>query len=149
MSIQTDPVDRREEVIERREPGYVEREAVVSDVVAQQRSALARVSQLLWLLAGLLEAMLALRFLLRLLGASESAAIATWVYRLTDLFLFPFQGLFNNPTVGPAVFEITTAIAMLVYAVAAWAFVTLLNVLFARSYTTTSSTHRHISTDTH
>lgn len=78
---------------------------------------------------------------------ASSAAIATWIYRLTDLFLFPFQGLSANPTVGATVFEITTAIAMLVYAVAAWAFVTLLNVLFARSYTTTSSTHRHISTD--
>ncbi len=147
MTIQTDPVDRREEVVERSEPGYVEREAVVSDVVAQQRSNLARVGQFIWLLAGLLEAMLALRVLLRLLGASTSAAIAEWIYRITDLFLIPFQGLFANPTLGPATLEITTAVAMLVYALAAWALITFLNVVFARSYTTTRSTQRRIDTD--
>lgn len=147
MSSQLNPVDRHEEVVEREQPGYREREAVVVDEVAEQRATLARLNQLVWLLAGLLEALLALRFLLRLIAANATAAFAQWVYTLSDLFLFPFSGLIANPNVGGATFEITTLIAMLVYALLAWAVTAFLRVLFTRSYTSSRVTHRHIDTD--
>ncbi len=146
MTIQTPPEDRREEVVEIEEPGYHERRAIVSDPVAAQRASLNRVNQFVWLLTVLLEALLAVRGLLSLFGANPGAAFAQLVYGVSDLFLAPFRGLFSNPTLGASTIELTTAVGMVAYAVAAWAVVQLLTVLFMRSYVTTGTVHRHIET---
>lgn len=70
-----------------------------------------------WVLM-VLEVALALRFLLKLIGANPSNPFTGFLYGLTNIFLFMFNGIVNNPTFGPAhaeVFEVTTLIAMIVY----------------------------------
>jgi len=44
------------------------------------------------------------------------------IYGFTNLFLFPFVGLTGTPAAGGMVLEISSVIAMLVYALAGWAF---------------------------
>src|SRR5579883_650406 len=69
-----------------------------------------------WVLV--LEVVLALRFLLKLIGANPSNPFTGFLYSLSNIFLFIFNGIVTNPTFGPAhaeVFEVTTLIAMIVY----------------------------------
>lgn len=70
-----------------------------------------------WVLM-VLEVALALRFLLKLIGANPSNPFTGFLYGLTNIFLFMFNGIVSNPTFGSAhaeVFEVTTLIAMIVY----------------------------------
>lgn len=70
-----------------------------------------------WVLL-VLEVVLALRFLLKLIGANPFNPFTSFLYGLSNIFLFIFHGIVTNPTFGAAhaeVFEVTTLIAMIVY----------------------------------
>jgi hypothetical protein len=90
-----------------------------------------------------LEIILGLRLLFRLLGANEGNGFIMFLYNLSHVFVGPFNGIFNDQALGRNVFEISTLVAMLVYALIAWGIVSLGRVLFApvqpghRSITTT------------
>ncbi len=80
---------------------------------------------------GVLEVILLLRFLFRLLGANQSSSFVVFLYDLSHVFVVPFYGIFNDPTFGNSVLEITTLIAMLIYALLAWGIVSLGRLIFA------------------
>jgi hypothetical protein len=93
------------------------------------------VSTIVYYLLGMLEIILALRFLFRLLGASQDNGFIVFLYNLSYMFVVPFSGIFNNPILGTHnVFELSTLIAMLVYALIAWGLVALSRVVFAPNY---------------
>ena len=72
------------------------------------------------LASGLIEAMLALRLILQLLGANPASAFIAWVYGVTDAFVWPFAGAFPTLTVGAFAIEFSTIFAMIGYAVIGW-----------------------------
>ena len=81
---------------------------------------------------GVLEVILALRLLFRLLGANQDNGFITFLYGLSHIFVGAFNGIFNDQTIGSrGVFEVSTLIAMLVYALIAWGIVALGRVAFA------------------
>jgi len=80
-----------------------------------------KVTQLIWLLFGILEALIALRIGLKLIGANPDSPIVALIYGFTYLFLFPFEGLVASPTSGIMVLELSSMFAMLVYGLIAWA----------------------------
>jgi len=96
------------------------------------RVATFKATQLIWLLLGILEALLALRFLFKLIGVNASNAFASFLYNLTDFFVAPFASLTRAPTTDGMVFEFSTIIAMIVFAVVAWALERLVYILFYR-----------------
>jgi hypothetical protein len=74
--------------------------------------------RVVYLLGGILLAILGIRFLLMLLGANSGAGFADFIYTISRPFVSPFFGLFNyDETFGRSRFEFETLIAMLVYAV--------------------------------
>jgi YggT family protein len=87
----------------------------------EQRVATFKLTQLVWLLFGLLEALIALRVVLKLIGANANNAFASLVYGLSNVFLWPFFGLTGTPAANGMVLEIPSIIAMIVYALVAWA----------------------------
>lgn len=91
-----------------------------------------KATQLIWLGLGILEVLLALRVALKLIAANPSNLFASLLYSFTDLFLFPFAGLTQTPSAGGMVLEVHTLIAMVVYALAAWALERIVWVLFYR-----------------
>jgi hypothetical protein len=91
-----------------------------------------KATQLIWLGLGILETLLILRVFLKLIAANPGNMFASLLYAFTDLFLFPFAGLTQTPAVGGMVLEIHTLIAMVVYALAAWALERIVWVLFYR-----------------
>ncbi len=73
------------------------------------------------LVFGIAILLLLVRFLLRLFGANLAAPFADWIYDVTSPLLYPFIGIFPSPVVeGGFVFEITTLIAIVIYAVIAY-----------------------------
>jgi len=84
-----------------------------------------RGTQIVWYVLGLIEVLLAFRFVLKLLGANP-AGFASFIYGLTYIFTAPFTSVFHISSVADSVFEWTTLLAMLVYLVVAWGIVKLL-----------------------
>ena len=74
-----------------------------------------RGTQIVWYIAGLLEALLAFRFLLKLFGANPLAGFTSFIYGITYPFAAPFLSVFKISDVNGSIFEWTTILAMLVY----------------------------------
>ena len=99
---------------------------------AERRIFTFKATQVIWLLLSIFEALLALRFVLKLIGANPASPFAAVLYGFTGLFLLPFAGLIGTPAAGGMVLEISTLIAMLVYGLIAWAVERIIFVIFYR-----------------
>lgn len=65
----------------------------------------------------IIEALMGIRFFLKMLGASPNAPFVMWLYQVTNAFLEPFSNMFPSPKLGQYFeIEFTTLFAMLVYA---------------------------------
>ena len=91
-----------------------------------------QVTQLIWLFLGILEALIALRIGLKLIGANPESPIVALIYGFTYLFLFPFEGMIGTPFAGGMLLELSSLFAMLIYALIAWAVERTVWVLFYR-----------------
>jgi YggT family protein len=88
---------------------------------ANQNSAIARIVNIIYFLFGALLLLLAVRVILQLVGANAENGFASIIYGLSAPFVALFASLLQNPTLGGAsVLEITTIIAMLVWAIVGW-----------------------------
>ena len=74
-----------------------------------------RGAQVVWYSLSVIEALLAGRFILKLLQANPEATFTNIVYTLSSIFTLPFVAVFQNNRVAGSVFEWTTLLAMLVY----------------------------------
>jgi hypothetical protein len=79
-----------------------------------------RTSQIVWYIIGILEALLALRFLLKLLGANPAAGFTQFIYGATWLFAGPFIYVFRVSQVQSNIVEWSTLLAMAVYFLVGW-----------------------------
>ena len=105
----------------RREQELELREKQRSIAAANQNSAIARIVHIEYFLFGLLELLLALRVILHLLGANPNNTFASIIYGLSGPFVALFTNLLRNPALSTTtMLELTTIIAMIVYAIAAW-----------------------------
>ena len=102
-----------------------------------------RVTQLVYWVFGLIEGLIAIRFLLKALGANPSAGFAQFIYGITNGLVSPFVNLFANPTYQGTTFELSSLIAFIVYALLAWLIGRLVWLIIGetRSAITTRSTH--------
>ena len=113
-------VDRREETVVTRQPGYAATEQVVRDVAAERRMTWFQVNRVMWSILAFLEILLAFRFVLRMIAANPNSGFAVLMYGITGLFVGPFNGLIATPTSGGSALEVTTLIALAVYALIFW-----------------------------
>ena len=117
----------------------------------EQRIFTFKITQLIWLFLGILEALIALRIGLKLIGANPESPIVALIYGLTFLFLFTFEGMVATPSAGSMVLELSSLFAMVVYALIAWAVERTVWVLFYRprgpvvGTTQTTTSERHIN----
>jgi hypothetical protein len=98
----------------------------------EMRLATFKVTQIIWLLLVLLEAGLALRVIFKLIGANSNNAFASLLYGLTGIFVAPFATLFPAPSAGGMVLEISTILAMIIYALIFWAIERIVYLIFYR-----------------
>jgi hypothetical protein len=98
----------------------------------RRRYNLARTTQIIWLVTSVIEALFAIRVLLKLMAANPAAGFAVFIYNMTAVFLAPFFGLVATPSANGSVLELSTLVAMLVYALLAWGIVRVLWIVFER-----------------
>jgi len=98
----------------------------------EQRIFTFKATYLVWMFLGLLEALIAFRILLKLMAANAANPFAMLVYNFSYIFVFPFAGLVPTPSAAGMVLEISSFIAMGVYALVFWAIERLIWVIFYR-----------------
>jgi len=68
-----------------------------------------------------------LRFVLKLFGASNENAFIDWLYRITEVFVEPFSGIFSEIRLGRFVIDLDSVIAMTVYMFVGFIFIEAIN----------------------
>ncbi|OGG05084.1 hypothetical protein A2Z33_06110 [Candidatus Gottesmanbacteria bacterium RBG_16_52_11] len=90
------------------------------------------IEYLVYFLFGALEVLLAFRLILKLTGANIYSAFVGLVYGITGVFILPFEGIFrrgiSRGVETTSVFETSTVVAIIVYAVLAWGIVKLIRI---------------------
>lgn len=93
------------------------------NAVADYRYDAFKVTQWIYLVFGLVEGMIGIRFLLKFLGSNPDVPFSTVAYGLTEPLLAPFNGLFPSYSLGVVgELEPHAAIAFLMYGLLGWAF---------------------------
>lgn len=94
---------------------------VIEEVPVTTTGASSWVSQLVYSIAGIVETLLAIRFVLALLGANVANGFVNFIYSVTSPLVSPFFGMFGTTmTLGIAKFEVETLVAMVIYALVAY-----------------------------
>ncbi len=88
-----------------------------------------RLIQLVWLIAGVVDAILALDFIFKAVGANNTG-FAHYIYRLGGWLAAPFNGIFTNTAVANGtVIHWADVLAVVVYTIAAWIVTKLVSIL--------------------
>ncbi len=86
---------------------------------------------IVWYILGFIGVLLALRFVLKLLGANLDSGFVSFIYSLSGVFTAPFDNIFGvaSTTTGEvqSVFEPSILVAGVVYMLIGWGIVKLLN----------------------
>ncbi len=132
-------VDRRADTTVTQQPGYVSTRQVTRDVAAEQRLMTYKINRIVWTVLGILEIMLGLRFILKLIAANPNSGFSVFIYGFTGMFVAPFNSLLGTPTWGDSSIEITTLIAMGIYALFFWVLARVIQIVSDRSTSRTVS----------
>ena len=125
-------VDRRAETVVTEQPGYAATEQVTRDVAAERRQRVFQIDRIMWTILVMLEILLGLRFMLKLIAANPNSGFSVFIYGITGAFLAPFHALLGTPTFGGSSLEVTTLVAMVVYALLFWVLVRVIQIVMDR-----------------
>ena len=98
-----------------------------------------RASQLVYLVFGAVEVLIATRVILMLLGANAGAGFTSFIYGVTAPFLAFFQGVFPTPRGNGSMLDISSLLAIAVYALLAWAIVRVIQMIAERRQPTATA----------
>ena len=108
-----------------------------------------KATQIILLSFSVLEILIALRIVLKLIGANPDNPTVALIYSFTSLFLIPFKGLIASPTNGGMILETSSIFAIVIYALTAVAFEKLVWVLSSRPRGPVTSVSETTITDKH
>lgn len=104
----------------------------VTTEVKREASESQTIEYIIYFFSGLLDILLAFRFILKLTGASTSSSFVNFIYGATRLFVLPFEGIFSQGTAQgietTSIFEPATLVAIFVYGLLAWGIVKLIRI---------------------
>ena len=92
-----------------------------------------RAMEVIYLVFGIIDALLLIRMALKLLGANPHAGFASFTYGVTEFFLAPFHGLLPTYVSGQTVFELSLVFAILIYSLVALGLARLVAITLSRS----------------
>jgi len=115
-------------------PAEYRRDVVQKDAVSPAFG----IAWVVYVVLGIGVGLLIIRVILKALAANTGADFTRFVYGITDPLVAPFQGIFATRQAGTGgVFEFSSVVAIVVYALVAWAIVRLA-ALASRRRTTTA-----------
>jgi uncharacterized protein YggT (Ycf19 family) len=94
-----------------------------------------RVINVIYLVFGLISALLVIRLALKLLGASVGAPFVGFIYGVTNFLLGPFKGVLPAIVSGKSVLEPAVLIAILVYVLVGFLLAKIVEIALSRSVT--------------
>lgn len=89
-------------------------------------------SRIVYYVLGVIEVFLALRFVLRMLGANAQSAFVQFIYSVSAIFMAPFTAIFKTTATSGVKLEWSVLVAMAVYALIAWGVVALVGAINPR-----------------
>lgn len=104
-------------------------------------------SRIVYYVFGVIEALLAIRFVFGLFGANTAAPFVQFIYSVTDFFMIPFNAIFNTQQLNGATFEWSVLVALVIYALIAWGLVALIHAVSPRSHAGTVETVESVDED--
>jgi YggT family protein len=97
------------------------RDIMLTDTDDSHDVGLTKMQQLVYLLFGILNGLLVIRFVLVLFGANPLNTFASFIYDITNPFVAPFRGLFGySSNTSAAHLEVETIVAVIVYSLLAY-----------------------------
>jgi hypothetical protein len=110
------------------------------DNVEARQSRAAWVENLIYFIFGGIALLIAMRVLLKAIGANPENAFTNFIYQLSRLFVAPFLTMVDPIELGTtAMFEIASVLAIVIYLIFAWLLVRLMILLFNRPATGVSA----------
>ena len=103
-----------------------------SELFTFNQDAMRRITGLIQLGFGILNGLIALRFLLKLMAANPSNIFASFIYTITAPFLWIFLGLTRTPSFEGIIVEFYDLIAIAVYAMLGWIIIRVIWLMFGR-----------------
>lgn len=97
--------------------------------VYEKKKTIFRTYQIVWYILAVIEILLGFRMVLLALGANPTSGFTSFVYALSDPLALPFRGILGTGVSGAQVFEWSTIIAAIVYAIIAYGIVYLLQLM--------------------
>lgn len=91
-----------------------------------------RVAQTVYLLVGVVEALIITRVALKLLAANSGVGFVRFVYGVSGPLVAPFSGIFPTPVSNTNVLELSSLVAIAIYGLIAWAIVRMIAILGRR-----------------
>jgi hypothetical protein len=91
-----------------------------------------RTVRIVYLVFGVIEAMIAVRVILKLLAANPDAGFTSLVYTITQPFIALFQGVFPDASSRGTILEVSSLLAILVYALLAFGIATMVRIMGRR-----------------
>lgn len=98
-------------------------------VAYNKKHAIFRAYQVIWYILGLIEILLGFRMALKALGANPASGFTSLIYTLSDPLALPFQGILRTSATNGSVFEWSTIIAAIVYALIAYGIIYLMQMI--------------------
>jgi hypothetical protein len=82
-------------------------------------------------IVGVVDILIAARFLGKLFGASAHSAFVNFIYQVSGPIVAPFTGIFGDTGSKTNTFETASLVALVVYAVIGWGLVVLIRIVTA------------------
>ncbi len=90
-----------------------------------------RAAAIVGFIVGVVDIVVAARFLGKVLGASAQSAFVNFLYTVSGPLVAPFQGIFGNGGSKANSFETADLVAIVIYAVIGWGLVMLIRIVTA------------------
>lgn len=88
-----------------------------------------RLERAVWFVGGLIATLIAIRFVMKLLGASYQADFVRFIYGVTGVLVAPFRGIFQATGSGNYILEPESLIAIAIYLLITWAAVAVIRIM--------------------
>jgi ABC-type amino acid transport system permease subunit len=112
--------------------------AAVTTEVKREASSSQTIEYVIYFIFGILDILLAFRFILKLTGASTYSSFVNLIYDTSRILILPFEGIFNKGSAvimeTTSIFEPATIVAIIVYAILAWGIVKLIRILSGETH---------------
>lgn len=102
---------------------------------------------IVYFIFGVIVVLLAIRFVLLLLGANASAGFTQMIYQLTAPLMAPFAAVFGETVARGVVFEWSALLAIVIYALVAWGIAGLITAVTPRESARTTEVIEEVHSD--